>query len=365
MKKKTLALLLASAMTAVSLAGCGSEGTDAAADSASETEASETAEQPEEAAAEAESEETAESTEETGGETAADQVYNIGICQLLEHPALDEATRGFKEALTDLLGENVTFDLQNAQGEQTNCATIITQFVTDDVDLILANATAPLQAAAAATNEIPILGTSITDYATALDIADWTGATGTNISGTSDLAPIDEQENMLVELFPDAQKVGILYCSAEPNSEYQASLFEKYLDEDGIAYEEFTAADSNEIQAVVTSACESCDVLYIPTDNTMAGSTELINNVALPAGVPIIAGEEGICSGCGVATLSISYYDIGYKAGEMAYDILVNGADITTMEIQYAPQVAKEYNETICAELGVTVPDDYTAIVAE
>ena len=360
MKKKTLALLLSSAMTAAALAGCGSGGeTDTAADSASETEA---AEQTDETAAETEETDT---TEETGDAAASDQEYSIGICQLLEHPALDEATRGFQEALTDLLGENVTFDMQNAQGEQANCATIITQFVTDDVDLILANATAPLQAAAAATNEIPILGTSITDYATALDIADWTGATGTNISGTSDLAPIDEQENMLVELFPDAQKVGILYCSAEPNSEYQAALFEACLDEDEIAYEEFTAADSNEIQAVVTSACESCDVLYIPTDNTMAGSTELINNVALPAGVPIIAGEEGICAGCGVATLSISYYDIGYKAGEMAYDILVNGADISTMEIQYAPQVTKEYNEEICTELGVTVPDDYTAIVVE
>ncbi len=360
MKKKTLALLLASSMTAATLAGCGSEGADTAADSAASTE--ETTEQTDETAAETEEADTA---EETGEAAVSDQEYSIGICQLLEHPALDEATKGFQAALTDLLGENVTFDMQNAQGEQANCATIITQFVTDDVDLILANATAPLQAAAAATNEIPILGTSITDYATALDIADWTGATGTNISGTSDLAPIDEQENMLAELFPDAQKVGILYCSAEPNSEYQAALFEAALDEDGIAYEEFTAADSNEIQAVVTSACESCDVLYIPTDNTMAGSTELINNVALPAGVPIIAGEEGICKGCGVATLSISYYDIGYKAGEMAYDILVNGADISTMEIQYAPQVTKEYNEEICTELGVTVPDDYTAITVE
>ncbi len=364
MKKKTLALLLASAMTAATLAGCGSGEDGAAADSAADVSETEEAEQTEDAATETETAD-ADTTEETGDTAASDQTYNIGICQLLEHPALDEATKGFEAALTDLLGENVTFDMQNAQGEQANCATIITQFVTDDVDLILANATAPLQAAAAATNEIPILGTSITDYATALDISDWTGATGTNISGTSDLAPIDEQENMLVELFPDVQKVGILYCSAEPNSEYQAALFEASLDEDEIAYEEFTAADSNEIQAVVTSACESCDVLYIPTDNTMAGSTELINNVALPAGVPIIAGEEGICKGCGVATLSISYYDIGYKAGEMAYDILVNGADISTMEIQYAPQVTKEYNEAICTELGVTVPDDYTAITVE
>lgn len=353
MKKKALALLMVTAMSASMIVGCGSGESAAPAETTTETEETteETAEPAEDAA-----------TEEAEA-PAADKVYNIGICQLLEHPALDAATQGFEDALTELLGEgNVNFDFQNAQGEQTNCATICTQFVTDGDDLILANATAPLQAAAAATNTIPILGTSITDYATALDIADWTGATGTNVSGTSDLAPLEEQENMLVELFPDAKKVGILYCSAEANSVYQAQVFEKYLEEDGIEYEEFTAADSNEIQAVVTSACESCDVLYIPTDNTMAANTETVNNVALPAGVPIIAGEEGICSGCGVATLSISYYDIGYTAGEMAYDVLVNGADISTIEVKFAPQVTKEYNASICETLGVTIPDDYVAI---
>lgn len=356
MKKKALALLMVTAMSASMLAGCGSgESTEAPAETTAENEAEETTEEAAEPAEDAAAEETE--------APAADKVYNIGICQLLEHPALDAATQGFEDALTELLGEgNVNFDFQNAQGEQTNCATICTQFVTDGDDLILANATAPLQAAAAATNTIPILGTSITDYATALDIADWTGATGTNVSGTSDLAPLEEQENMLVELFPDAKKVGILYCSAEANSVYQAQVFEKYLEEDGIEYEEFTAADSNEIQAVVTSATESCDVIYIPTDNTMAANTETVNNVALPAGVPIIAGEEGICSGCGVATLSISYYDIGYTAGEMAYDVLVNGADISTMEVKYAPQVTKEYNASICETLGITVPDDYVAI---
>lgn len=359
MKKKALALLMTTAMTAAMLAGCGSDDSAQAPAESGTEETSETTETEESADEESTEEAASEETEAP----AADQVYNIGICQLLEHPALDEATRGFEEALTELLGEgNVNFDFQNAQGEQTNCATICTQFVTNDVDLILANATAPLQAAAAATNSIPILGTSITDYATALDIADWTGATGTNISGTSDLAPLEEQENMLVELFPDVKKVGILYCSAEANSVYQAQVFEQYLEDDGIEYEEYTAADSNEIQSVVTNACESCDVLYIPTDNTMAANTETVNNVALPAGVPIIAGEEGICGGCGVATLSISYYDIGYTAGEMAYDILVNGADITTMDVKFAPQVTKEYNASICETLGVTIPDDYVAI---
>ena len=358
MKKKALALLMATAVSVTMLAGCGSDGNSAATDSTASTDsASQDA-----AAGDANDTESGEDAGETAA-PAADRVYNIGICQLLEHPALDEATRGFQDAVKELLGEdNVNIDFQNAQGEQANCATICTQFVTDGDDLILANATSPLQSAAAATNTIPILGTSITDYATALDISDWNGATGTNVSGTSDLAPLEEQENMLLELFPDVQKVGILYCSAEANSKYQADVIMGCLDEDGIAYEEFTVADSNEIQSVVTNACESCDVLYIPTDNTLAGATEVVNNVALPAGVPIIAGEEGICSGCGVATLSISYYDIGYTAGEMAYDILVNGADISTMEIKYAPQVTKEYNASICEKLGVTVPDDYVAI---
>lgn len=292
--------------------------------------------------------------------------YSIGICQMLEHPALDAATEGFQDAVNEKFGEgNVSFDVKNAQGEQSQCGTIINNFVSSDVDLILANATLPLQTASQATADIPILGTSITDYATALGIEDWTGATGINVSGTSDLAPIDEQEDMLVELLPDVKKVGILYCSAEPNSKYQAELFEKALKEDGIEYKEFTAADSNEIQSVTTSAVEECDAIYVPTDNTMAANTEIINNVCLPAKVPVIAGEEGICSGCGIATLSISYYDIGYKAGEMAYDILVNGKDITTMDIEFAKDLTKEYNPTNCEALGIKLPDDYQAIESE
>ena len=304
----------------------------------------------------------------SGSSQSSGQTYTIGICQQMEHDALDQATQGFKDACTELFGEgNVEFDEQNAQGEQAMCSTIINNFVSSDVDLILANATLPLQTAAQATADIPILGTSVTDYATALGIDDWTGATGVNISGTSDLAPIDQQADMLVELLPDTKKVGILYCSAEPNSQYQAQLFEEALDEDedGIAYEEYTAADSNEIQTVVNSAIETCDALYIPTDNTMASNTQIVNNICMPAKVPVIAGEQGICSGCGIATLSISYYDIGYTAGEMAHQILAEGADISTMEIQTAPEVTKMYNPTICEELGIEIPDEYVAIETE
>ena len=311
------------------------------------------------------SDSSATSTSESGSADAAGK-YTIGICQQMEHAALDAATEGFQDACTEKFGEeNVEFDVENAQGEQNMCSTIINNFVSADVDLILANATLPLQTAAQATADIPILGTSVTDYATALGITDWTGTTGVNISGTCDLAPIEEQEDMMMELLPDVKTVGILYCSAESNSKYQAELFEAELEADGVEYKEYTAADSNEIQSVVTNAVEECDAIYIPTDNTMAANTQIINNICLPAKVPVIAGEQGICSGCGVATLSISYYDIGYRAGEMAYEILAEGADITTMPIETAPEVTKMYNPTICEELGISVPDDYTAIETE
>lgn len=293
---------------------------------------------------------------------SGEKVYNVGICQLVEHAALDAATQGFQDALKEKLGEKVTFNLQNAQGEQTTAATICNGFVSEGVDLILANATAPLQSAAAATTNIPILGTSVTDYATALEIADWSGATGRNISGTSDLAPIEEQENMLVELFPNVKQVGLLYCSAEANSLYQVQLFGEALTADGIAFKEYAIADTNEVQSVVTAAIAECDVLYIPTDNTLASCTETVYNIVNPAKVPVIAGEEGICSGCGVATLSISYYDLGYTTGEMAYEILVEGADIKTMDVRFAPNVTKKYNAQACKDLGVNVPADYVAI---
>lgn len=297
--------------------------------------------------------------------SADGKVYNIGIVQLVQHDALDAATQGFQDTLKEKLGDNVQFEFQNANGESTNCTTIATGFVASNVDLIMANATAALQASAAATSTIPILGTSVTDYATALEIDDWTGVTGRNISGTSDLAPIDEQEKMLVEMFPEVKQVGIIYCSAEANSKYQATLFGEALSADGIAYKEYSAADTNEISTVVTTAISECDVLYIPTDNTMASSTETIKNIVVPAGIPVIAGEEGICSGCGVATLSISYYDLGCKTGEMAYDILVNGADVSAMDIAFAPNVTKKYNAEICEQLGITPPGGYEAISAE
>lgn len=292
-------------------------------------------------------------------------VYKVGICQLVQHAALDAATKGFQDALTEKLGDRVEFDLKNAAGDPATCSTIVNQFVADKSDLIMANATASLQAAFAATADIPIVATSITDYATALDIDNWTGKTGVNVTGTCDLAPLDEQAAMIKELFPEVKKVGILYCSAEANSKYQAVNIAEYLTALGITSEEFTCADSNDVAMVTSAACAACDVLYIPTDNMMASSTGIVDGVAGPAGVPIVAGEAGICKGCGVATLSIDYYSIGYAAGEQAYEILVNGAKPAEMEIGYAKELTKQYIAERCQKLEISVPDSYEAIEVE
>ena len=288
--------------------------------------------------------------------------YTIGICQLSPHEALDAATEGFEQALIDAFGEDaVDFDYQNAANDSTVCSTIVNSFVSKNVDLILANATASLQAAASATTTIPILGTSITEYGTALSLSDFDGTVGGNISGTSDLAPLSEQVDMLCEIFPEAQTVGILYCSAEPNSEYQVRVVEEELQARGLTAARYSFSDSNDIATVATNAATNSDVIYVPTDNTVASCTETIRPISLQYQVPIIAGEEGICSGCGVATLSISYYDLGYTTGEMAVQILTGEADISEMEIAYAP-ATKKYNAEMCEALGVEIPEGYTAI---
>ncbi len=294
-----------------------------------------------------------------------DDTYTVGICQLVQHEALDAATNGFKQALKDKLGDKVKFDEQNASGEPTNCTTICSKFVSDKVDLIMANATGALSAAAQATADIPIVATSITDYATALDISNWTGKTGFNVTGTADLAPLDEQAKMIKELVPTAKTVGILYCSAEPNSKYQSTVIQKSLKDLGFTCKEYTFVDTNDVTAVTQQAALECDVIFAPTDNTVASNGPAINNVLEPAKIPLIAGEEGICKKAGVATLSISYYDIGYKAGEMAYQILVEGADPAEMEIEYAKNLTKKYMADRCKTLGITIPEGYEAISAE
>ena len=288
--------------------------------------------------------------------------YTVGICQLVQHEALDAATKGFKDALTEAMGDSVKFDEQNASNDSNACATIVNGFVSKNVDLILANATPALQAAAAGTTQIPILGTSVTEYGVALELKDFNGVVGGNISGTSDLAPLDKQAEMLMELFPDAKKVGLIYCSSEANSLYQVKVVKEYLESKGIECKEFSFSDSNDIAAVTTSACDYSDVIYVPTDNTVAYSTGIIDGICRPAKVPVVAGEEGICKGCGVATLSISYYELGRKTGMMAAKILKDGEDISKMEIEYDDNYKKKYNKEICDALGIQVPEGYEAI---
>ena len=297
------------------------------------------------------------------GSTAAGESYTVGICQLVQHAALDAATQGFEDALTAAFGENVTFDFQNAQGDSATCATITNGFVSSGVDLIMANATPALQAAQAATNTIPVLGTSVTEYGVALGLTDFDGTVGGNISGTSDLAPLDQQADMIVEWMPDAKKVGLLYCSAEANSQYQVDEVQKYLEEKGITATQYAFSDSNDLSSVCQKAADENDALYVPTDNTVAANTGIVDGICRPAKKPVFAGEEGICAGCGVATLSISYYDLGYTTGEMAVKILNGEADISTMPIEYT-DVTKKYNKAICDDLGLTVPEGYVEIEA-
>ena len=292
--------------------------------------------------------------------TACASAATVGICQLVQHDALDAATKGFRDAIVEALGEDaVVFDEQNASGDPANCTTIVNGFVANKVDLIMANATPALLAASAATAEIPILGTSVTDYASALEIDNWTGTVGTNVSGTSDLAPLDQQAAMIVELFPDAKNVGILYCSAEANSQYQVDVITGYLQDLGLTVTPYSFTDTNDVTSVAQLACESSDVIYIPTDNTAASNTEAIANVVLPAKIPVIAGEAGLCKGCGVATLSLDYYDLGVATGKMAAKILKGEANVSEMPIEYAPVVTKLYNAANCEALGIAVPEGY------
>ncbi len=306
-------------------------------------------------AAEASAEVTAEPAE------TESKVFHVGVCQLVQHSALDAATQGFVDALKEELGDSVVIDVQNASGDIANCSTIVNTFVSSDVDLIMANATPALTAAASATSEIPILGTAVTAYGVALDIDDFDGTVGGNISGTSDLADLKQQAEMIKTWFPEAKNVGLLFCSAEANSRYQVDEVAKVLTEMGLTCSEFAFTDSNDVASVTEKAAASSDVIYIPTDNTAASNVESIGNILSAAKVPAVAGEEGICAGCGVCTLSISYYDLGVTTGKMAAKILKGGADISTMPIEYAPATPK-FNPTMCELLGLTPVEGYAAI---
>ena len=289
-------------------------------------------------------------------------VYKIGVVQLVQHPALDSATQGFMDGLAEELGTNhLEFDVQNASGDSTMCTTIVNGFVSSNVDLIMANATPALVAAASATSEIPVLGTSVTDYGSALELEDFDGVVGTNVSGTSDLPPLDEQAAMVTEFCPSAKTVAILYCSAETNSVYQAKAIRGYLEEAGLEVIDQTFTDSNDVAAATTAACDKADVIFIPTDNTAASCAEAIGQIVLEKKVPVIAGEEGLMASCGIATLSIDYYSLGVATGKMAAKVLTGEADISEMAIEYDPDPVKKYNPAICEQLGIEVPEGYVA----
>ena len=333
MTKKILALLLAGAVTGT-LAACGGSGGGQSGGSPA-----------------------------PGGDDGNGAVYVVGISQLVTHEALDAATRGFQDALNELLPGQVAFDVQNAANDPAACAAIATSFVSKGVDLIMANATPALQAAAAATADIPILGTSVTEYGVALGIRDFTGTVGGNVSGTSDLAPLDQQAAMIREWYPDAETVGLLYCAGEANSQYQVDAVQRCLEDMGYTCTRYAFADSNDVAAVCRAASDASDVLYVPTDNTAASNAPIIDNICRGV-TPVFTGEEGVCRGCGAATLSISYYDVGRRTGEMAADILTGRADVSAMAVEYAPAFVKKYNAAVCADLGVTVPAGYEAIGA-
>ena len=293
---------------------------------------------------------------------AEQATYTVGICQLVSHDALDAATQGFMDAVKEDLGDSVTFDLQNAAGDSNTCSIIANDFVSNNVDLILANSTPALQSASAATADIPILGTSVTEYGVALGIKDFSGTVGGNISGTSDLAPLDKQAAMVKELFPDAKNVGLIYCSAEANSQYQVDVVKVYLEELGYTCTLYPFSDSNDASAVIQTAADSSDVIYTPTDNTVASNGAIVDNICQPAEVPVVAGEEGSANSFGVAALAISYYDLGFTTGKMAVKILTGEEDISTMPVAYAEKSTAKYNPIICENLGVTVPENYIPI---
>lgn len=288
-----------------------------------------------------------------------EKVFQIGIVQLAEHPALDEATRGFKEFLTEKLGDKVQFSVQNAQGEQTNCTTIVNQFVSSKVDLIMANATNAVKAAREATSDIPVVGTSVTDYVYSGLVAS-NEAPGANVTGASDMNPVNVQVQLMKTLCPEVKTVGIVINSGEENSAIQAEEAKTAFEAEGFAVKIYSVADTNEIQTVVTAACNEVDAFYEPTDNLIAANVPTMSNITTAAGKPVICGEGGMCESGFLATYAISYYELGRAAGEQAFNILVNGADPATTPIFFfdVSQLTLVVNEQNAAELGITIPEE-------
>ncbi len=341
--KKLLAIFLCAAL-ALGLAACGNAASSTAQSTAS--------------APAADSASAAEPADDSAAATGVDAAsFRIGIIQLAEHTALDAAREGFVDALVEAGFREENIDVQNAQGEIANCATIATKFVNDQVDLILAIATPAAQTAAQATTEIPILATAVTDFVEA-GLVESNEAPGGNVSGTSDMNPIEEQADLLVQMVPGAQTVGILYCSAEDNSILQARLAREALEARNLTVTDYPVADVNEIQPVTTKAVGEVDALYVPTDNLFAENLPTAILVTEPAKIPVICGESGMVDSGGTATYGINYYNLGKLAAQQAIEVLVDGKDIGTIPIGFAAAEDLEFavNEENCAAIGLEIP---------
>ncbi|MBQ4150653.1 MAG: ABC transporter substrate-binding protein [Clostridia bacterium] len=293
-----------------------------------------------------------------GTEVVEVKTYKVGIVQLVQHDALDAATEGFKEVLTEKLGDNVTFDTQNASGDANTCTTIADKFVTANVDLIMANATPAVIAAKEATSKIPVVGTSVTDYASSGLVAS-NEKPGGNVTGASDMNAVSNQMALIKAFAPDAKNIGIVYCSSEENSQIQFEEAKAVFEAEGYKVTGYTAAAVEDLSTVVEKAVADNDVLYEPTDNLVAANMEIIKNAAVNAKVPVICGEESMCNAGGLASYSLDYKDLGRKAGEMAYEILVNGANPAEMPVfTFGPEDLKlVVNEDVMAAMGITLPE--------
>ncbi|HEX3075663.1 MAG TPA: ABC transporter substrate-binding protein [Lachnospiraceae bacterium] len=351
--RKVLAMLFVLILAMTTITACSSKKDskvkEASTSSSTDTQSSD---------ATAESTDSSDSTASSAPEDG--KTFNIGVCQLVTHEALDAAYKGFVDGLAEAgfeEGKNVTFDLQNAQGEPSNCNTIATKLVNDNPDLILAIATPAAQSLANATKDIPILVTAVTDPATS-GIVDTNEAPGGNVTGTSDLTPVQKQMELLVKLLPDAKKVAILYCSSEANSQIQADMANESASTLGLETVTATVSNSNEIQQVVQSLVGKVDAIYTPTDNTIASGMATVSMVANANGIPVICGEEGMVANGGLATYGINYYNLGKQTAAQAVKILNGEAKPADMPIEYLEEVSLTINEEVAAELGIEIPQD-------
>jgi putative ABC transport system substrate-binding protein len=348
--KKMIAVLIGVMMLIAAMAGC-TQSTPAAETAATEAPAA-----------------AAEATEAPAEETAAPeeaQTFTIGIVQIVEHAALDAARDGFIQALADnglVEGENVTFDIQNAQGDQSTLSTIGDRFVSENVDLILAIATPSAQTMASKTTTIPILGTAVTDYEVA-KLVETNEVPGGNVTGTSDMNPISDQVALIFELFPDTQTVGCIYNNGEDNSVLQAGLAKEAIEAAGKTYTEITVTSTNDVQQAMQSLVTQCDAIYIPTDNTVASAMPIVGEVASTAKIPVICGESNMVSSGGLATLGINYTDLGYQTGLMALKVLLEGADVSTMPVEFATGFDAAFNAETAEAIGFTIPEKYQSAI--